>query len=76
MKGIIKTLNNASGHAETAYDTEAGVVEEAEKILASASKQRSALFDGKTKEQITDRDTGKILGEHEEILVVPPMAGG
>jgi hypothetical protein len=76
MKGTIKVLN-AKGHSEVTYDTEEGVVEEAEAILEGSSRANASIFDGKTKERI-DRSEGNdtILKTHEEIIVVPQMAGG
>lgn len=76
MKGTIKVLN-AKGHSEVAYDTEKGVVQEAEEILEGSSRANASIFDGKTKERI-DRSEGNdtILRTHEEIIVVPQMAGG
>lgn len=77
MKGKIKVLNS-QGHSTIEYDTEKGVVEEAEKILAQAAQGRSVIFDGTTREQIPGGpgQGRSVLEEHEEILVVPPMAGG
>lgn len=78
MKGSVKVLN-AKGHTETPYDTETGITVEAEAILAQARGEGSMLFDAGTQERITTRPetTGrKILSEHEEVIVVPPMAGG
>lgn len=83
MKGTIKVLNDASGHSAVEYDTEAGVVEEAEAILAHAAEMRAVLFDGGTKEKIAGAhqvaaagEGRSVLEEHEEVLVVPPIAGG
>lgn len=79
MKGALKVLD-AKGHTEVEYDTEAGVVEEAEKVLKQHS--HSAFFDGETRERIptkrpnTKEDRERMLSEHEEIIVVAPMAGG
>ena len=77
MKGTIKVLN-ASGHTATEFDTDKGVVKEAEEILAKATSMRSGVFDGKTKERVPTSGSSRntILQENEEILVVPPMAGG
>lgn len=73
MKGTIKTLNN-KGHGAVMYDTETKEgVEEANKEIDEARYNRSAFFDGKTREQITG---GVNLEEHEEVVVLPPMAGG
>lgn len=77
MQGTIKILNSR-GHSTVEYDTETGVVEEAEGILRDAARANSVLFDAKTREKI-EGGPGKgrsVLEEHEEILVVPPMAGG
>jgi hypothetical protein len=73
MKGTIKTLNN-EGHGAVMYDTETGEgTQDARQELSKAERVRAAFFDGTTKERIT----GSVnLEEHEEILVVPPMAGG
>jgi molybdopterin converting factor small subunit len=76
MKGTIRRLNN-QGDTAIEFDTELGVTEEAEEILGTAARSRSALFDGTTRERIGDTASTKtILEEHEEILIVPPMAGG
>lgn len=76
MKGTIKVLN-AKGHSEVAYDTEKGVVKEAEAILEGASQSNASIFDGKTKERIGRKEgNDTILQTHEEIIVVPQMAGG
>ena len=77
MKGKLKVMDG-SGHTEVVYDTEAGVVEEAEEILARAAMQSAVLFDAKTKEKVAaGRDIGKgALEEHEDLLVVPPLQGG
>jgi len=86
MKGTIKVLN-ASGHTTVEYDTDKGIVDEAEAILREADLKRSALFDGTTREPIertrqrrlrreSTVSDDRILSEHEEIVVVPPMAGG
>lgn len=82
MQGVVRVLNDR-GHTEAAYDTETGVVEEAEAILAQAAERGAALFSGTTKEKIGDardvRERGRtrdVLAENEEVLVVPPVAGG
>jgi hypothetical protein len=81
MKGTIKVLD-AKGHTAVEFDTDTGVVEEAEQILRHAVAAGSALFSGTTKERIPfskktpAQERGAVLEQHEEILVVPPMAGG
>lgn len=77
MVGIVKILNS-SGHTPVAFDTEKGVVEEAEAILAQTRDDQSAVFDGQTKERVYRpfTDPAKVLREHEELIVVPPMVGG
>lgn len=77
MVGTVKILDG-SGHTPVAYDTEGGIVTEAENVLASTRYNRSAVFDGKTKERVSDpaSDPSKVLSEHEELIVLPPMAGG
>jgi len=79
MKGIVRVLNS-QGDTAVEFDTETGVVEEAEKIIRQAQANSSALFDGTTREQIgrptKPQSPKKVLGEHEEVLIVPPMAGG
>lgn len=78
MQGTVKILDN-SGHTAVPYDTDKGVVQEAENILVATVINRSAVFDGNTKEQVPRnemREPGKVLEEHEELLIVPPMAGG
>ena len=80
MQGTIRVLGNG-GDTAVKYDTDAGIVEEAEKVLAEANAHGSGLFDGTTKEQIPNParkggDPRKVLSEHEEVLIVPPMAGG
>lgn len=74
MKGTLKVLNS-QGHSAVEYDTEAGIVDEAERILAEARMQNAALFDGGTKERVPNQP-GRTLEEHDELIVVPPMAGG
>jgi hypothetical protein len=93
MKGTVKFLSGKSGHDTIPFDTEAGVVDEAQKILAEQVFGGSAIFDGTTKERITPPNTcsgrilrdmrgrtrldmGAVLREHEDIVIVPPMAGG
>ena len=83
MKGTIRRMSNRDGHTEVAYDTETGVVAEAEALLADAAASRAALFDGETKEKIGDardiQDRGKgrdVLEEHSDVMVVQPIAGG
>ena len=87
MKGTIKVLNN-QGHTAVEYNTEAGVVEEAYKVLEDAARFHAHLFDGQTRESIgqapgrgggtppTRDKQNTILREHDEVIVVPPMAGG
>jgi hypothetical protein len=78
MKGVIKVLN-AKGHSEVKFDTDTGVVKEAEEILAKAREARSAIFDGKSKERISTPgkgQEGEVLKTREEVVVVPMMAGG
>lgn len=72
MKGTIKTLDG-SGHTTVEYDTETGEgVKDATATLQKGTRNRSAVFDAKTREQINNPR----VGTHEEMLVVPPMAGG
>jgi len=72
MKGTIKILDG-SGHSVVEYDTETGEgVTKADGTLKSAVRNHSAVFDAKTRQQIKD----PVVGTHEEMLVVPPMAGG
>jgi molybdopterin converting factor small subunit len=73
MKGTIKILD-ATGHTTVEYDTEADVVGEATAILALAARRGSAVFDAKTREQVPNDE--HVLSEHDELLVIPPMAGG
>jgi hypothetical protein len=81
MKGSIKILD-ASGHTTVTYDTD-----DPDSMLNATSKLGDAsrfatLFDAVTKEKV-DR-TGwpacvtdyTILEQHEELIVVPVMAGG
>ena len=84
MKGTIKVLNSR-GHTAVEFDTEAGIVERAETVLREAHYHGATLFSGETKEQIAAAHSGmmgdkeqrrKILEENEDIIVVPPMAGG
>jgi hypothetical protein len=75
MQGTVKFLNG-SGHSTIEFDTEAGVVEEAERFLAAASAGGSSFFDGVTRERIGKPGGTPKLGEHEQIIVVPQMAGG
>jgi molybdopterin converting factor small subunit len=76
MKGSIKILD-ASGHTTVTYDTE--TKDGVEEARAALSRSRFAtLFDAVTKEKV-DRTgvTGDtILEQHEELIVVPTMAGG
>ena len=69
-KGTIKILNG-SGHSVIEWDleTKEGVDEARFAISGFGAK---AVFDAHTRDQI-DKPT---LGTHEEMLVVPPMAGG
>lgn len=73
MKGMIKILD-ATGHTTVEYDTEAGRVGEATAVLALAARRGSAVFDAKTREQVPNDE--QVLSEHDELLVIPPMAGG
>jgi hypothetical protein len=85
MTGVVRTL---SGHGDeaVAYDTETGVVEEAEKVLAEAIRTSQGVFDGTTREQIRQPDVRStaeakeaarnVIETHEEVLIVPRMAGG
>jgi len=74
MKGAVKLLNHR-GHTLCEYDTaDQDTVNEAERIVREALANSAMLFDGTTREQIK-ADRVK-LGEREEVLVVPPMAGG
>lgn len=77
MQGTIKVLNR-QGHSTIEFDTETGAVEEAEAILRQAAQERSVIFDAGTREMIPGGpgQGRSVLEEHEEILVVPPMAGG
>jgi hypothetical protein len=76
MQGTVKVLNG-SGHSTIEFDTEAGVVEEAERFLATANSTGSSFFDGVTRERIgAPGDGPPKLGEHEQIIVVPQMSGG
>jgi hypothetical protein len=80
MTRTIRTLGS-QGDTAVEYDLDTGeAVKEAERILAQAQEGQAGLFDGTTKEQIKAPTTPKgrkaALGEHEEILIVPRMAGG
>lgn len=82
MKGTVKVLN-ASGHSTVEFDTELGIVKEAEDIIRDAWANSSMLFDQQTQERIQtprtplkDKRPGKVLEAHEDIIVVAPMAGG
>lgn len=76
MQGVIKTLNQR-GHTAVKYDTESGSgVEEAKEAVTAGNGLHSAFFDGQTKERIRRSDPDKIIQEHEEVIVVRPMAGG
>jgi hypothetical protein len=72
MKGTIKILDG-SGHSTVEYDTETGEgVKDATATLQQGTRNRSAVFDAKTREKINN----PVVGTHEEMLVIPPMAGG
>jgi hypothetical protein len=74
MKGTIKVVN-ATGHSTVEFDTTvAASVEVANETIKRAIDMRSKLFDGTTKEEIPPKDWKP--EEHEETLVIPPMAGG
>jgi molybdopterin converting factor small subunit len=83
MKGVVRTLCN-KGDVPVAYDTDTGVIAEAEAIVANAIRLGHGVFDGPTQEQIKTRSatgdtvtTAKdVLKEHEEVLILPRMAGG
>ncbi len=77
MQGVIKQLNNR-GHTEVAYDTDVPEsVEVAMAEIRAALDRRSMLFDGQTRKQIPiSYGSGADILEREQILEVPPMAGG
>jgi hypothetical protein len=79
MKGTVKVLSS-NGHDTIVFDTEQGIVQEAEDALILAARNRSAVFDTSTREQVPGNvaagSPGDVLSEHEELLVIPPMAGG
>jgi len=83
MKGVVRTLCN-KGDVPVAYDTDTGVIEEAERIVQEAIVMGHGVFDGPTQEQIKTRSAWgqavtsarDVLKEHEEVLILPRMAGG
>jgi len=86
MKGVVRTLGS-SGDTAVEYDTDTGVVAEAEQILRQAVVSQSGIFDGTTREQIrpanraggrhlTPQDARGMMESTEEVLIVPRMAGG
>jgi len=76
MKGSIKILD-ASGHTTVTYDTD-----DPNSMLNATSKlmqtsRFATLFDAATKEKVDRTVTDyTILEQHEELIVVPVMAGG
>ena len=76
MQGTIKILGK-SGHEEVTYDTEVPEsVEVAKERLKEEKRDKSAaFFDGES----GDRIGGSGIPDpedHEQIVVLPPMAGG
>jgi hypothetical protein len=77
MTGSVKLLNS-SGHTLVEYDTaDEATIREAERIIEQALASHASVFDAKTREKVPTRPSGGIdVSAHEELLVVPQMAGG
>ncbi len=75
MQGTLKVLDG-TGHTTIAYNTEQGVTKEAIRVLGDHIRHHSALFDGQTKERLYPIDLNDMLETHEEVILVPMMAGG